>query len=75
MCTLLQTVATKSKPLSTNTAPLRKITFEFQPDLQPQQFFFLWFYDQSPDHTLQHTYFCNFMFEVNWSVNPYYPMA
>jgi hypothetical protein len=58
MPALLQAIATKPKPLSDSTRLLKKTTFEFQPGLQPQQFFFLWFYNQPPDHALLHTYYC-----------------
>jgi hypothetical protein len=58
MRTLPHTVAVKSKPLSPDTVPLKVTVFQFQPNLQPRQFFFLWVYDQPPDHALIHTYFC-----------------
>jgi hypothetical protein len=58
MRSLPRTVAIKPKHLSTETTPLRLTAFEFQPNLQSQQFFFLWVYNQPPDHTLVHTWFC-----------------
>jgi hypothetical protein len=58
MRSLPQTVMTKPKQLSSATAPLKLTTFEFQPNLQPRQFFFLWVYNQPLDHALVHTWFC-----------------
>jgi hypothetical protein len=58
MRSLPHTVATKLKPLSSDTTPLKVTVFQFQPNLQLRQFFFLWVYDQPSNHALVHTWFC-----------------
>jgi hypothetical protein len=57
MHSLPQMIMTKPKQLSRETIPLKPTMFEFQPNLQPQHFFFLWVYDQPLDHALVHVWF------------------